>query len=288
MLSSLGVDQYIGPNGAKYVDSVIKTSDYDPATAVTKINEAVSKMIEAHDGFSSYISSINMLGIRDGDPDDSGEYITIRVGFQNEASIDNVSDWKDSAKDWYDIIRGLSMAANEAPEDTKIVGASTGSIILILAGTLKVTTLLATISKTVSVFAKQIIGVGIEIENLRQKRLLTKTIESELRKKEQELKTEALKEIQDSLKDKIVGKDGEVTTALENSIKKVLAFNEKGGSVDFVAPEDIETEDVGDKAEGADVEAKAALAEARIAIQEFQVEREALKLLVDGTNKDST
>ncbi len=180
------------------------------------------------------------------------------------------------------------MAANEAPEDTKIVGASTGSIILILAGTLKVTTLLATISKTVSVFAKQIIGVGIEIENLRQKRLLTKTIESELRKKEQELKTEALKEIQDSLKDKIVGKDGEVTTALENSIKKVLAFNEKGGSVDFVAPEDIETEDVGDKAEGADVEAKAALAEARIAIQEFQVEREALKLLVDGTNKDST
>src|SRR5690606_37578263 len=111
------------------------------------------------------------LGIASESLDEKEGYVTVRVGFKNDASIRNVKDWKTSAEDWYQIVRGLALVCGEAPEDTKVVGASTGSVILILSATYTFSKLLATISKHITGIAKDVIGVRVALEDLRGKKL---------------------------------------------------------------------------------------------------------------------
>ncbi len=235
-----------------------------------------------------YTQVIGNLKLDSNDEDDAGDYITIRVGFQNDAEIRNLTDWKDSAKDWYDIIRGLALASDEAPEDTKIVGASTGSIILILAGTLSVTTLLALISGRLTAVAKHVIGLANEIEDLRHKKFLNQVIEKELKSQQDAAKKEALDDILNLISERLPNLDGEKKTALTGSIKKLLVFNEKGGNVDFVAPDNDEA-DADEDADGGEQpqsQAQIDMAAARQAIHEYQEIREQLKLLTDNSSAD--
>ncbi len=276
MLADLGVEQFIGRVGAQYIEGTIRTAEYDSATAVDLINAALSKLSEAHSGFSQYRSSLKALGVDGADDQADHDAIIIRVGFQNDASIENITDWKESAKDWYAIIRGLALAADEAPEDTKIIGASTGSIILILAGTLSVTTLLALISKNIASIAKEVIGIRNQVEDLRHKKWLNTIIEKEFKKKEEALKTAALTDIIALIKKRIPNIDGEKSAALEISIKNLLAFNEKGGNFDFVSPDNA----VSSGGDGQDLDA---LVEVQTVIRDYQATREQLKLLTDQT-----
>ena len=145
---------------------------------------------------------------------------------------------------------------------------------------LSVTTLLALISKNIASVAKDVIGIGNEIEDLRRKKLLNNTIEKELRNMEKEKKDQAVSDIVELIKGKIHHLDGEKITALTGSIKKLLSFNERGGNVDFVAPE----ADIG---ESKDIDKPTtALAEARAAIQEYQGVREQIKLLANRSAND--
>jgi hypothetical protein len=123
MLESLGVRKYLGEEGATFVESTIQTSNYDPATAVSKIQDAINATNRAVAGLAAYQSALRQLDIKPEEFENIDNHIVIRVGFQNEAAIDNVTDWKESAKDWYDIIRGLALAANEGvyPLDVRMI-----------------------------------------------------------------------------------------------------------------------------------------------------------------------
>jgi len=281
MLTTLGVGAYIGPEGAANVESAVRTSNYDPATAVQRLNAAVQSINSTRGLLAAYVDAVNNLGLRPEDVLADESLITIRVGFQADVGIHNVTEWKDAAREWYDIIRGLSMACDEKPEDVQIIGAASGSIILIMAGTPIFTALLARISKHLTSVAKDIIGVRVAMEDLRQKQLLTKAMENEFKKMEKDKAEGAVRAVENLLEDKVKLKDGEVKTALNRSIEKLLTFNEKGGTVDFVLPRDGEELEQGREAEADGL--KAALIEARAAIREYQGERESLKLLSDGT-----
>ena len=229
---------------------------------------------------TAYKGVIEQLNIEADDIDQLPDRIIIRVGFENDANIGNVADWRDAGREWYDIIRGIAIAANESPENTRVVGAASGSVILILSGTLIVTTMLATISKNISSVAKDIIGVGVERENLRHKKLLTTAMEAELKKIEEKRRTDAVKTVMAELK-KHLHKSilGDAKVALEASVKKLLDFNEKGGVVDFVAPPEFDEEET--EEEGNEDTGRQLLIAARRVIHEYQGEREALRLLTD-------
>ena len=275
----------MGFEGALFVEALVRTAEYDPNTAAAKLQEALSKLGEPDPQFSSYLAATKALGFLEFDPTEDADSIIIRVGFQNEAGIEHLKDWKDSAKDWYEIIRGVSMAAGEAPEHTKVVGASTGSIILFLSASVAVTGLLALISKNLIAVAKDVIGIGNEIEDLRAKKWLNREVEMQFLEMQKERKNQALGTIMEEIRKRFPDIDGEQATALETSTKKLLAFNEKGGNLDFVAPPDAPSD--GDKGEdeNAGDEDRNAMAEVRSLIQEYQATREQLKLLEDRTDK---
>ncbi|KQY90819.1 hypothetical protein ASD25_20080 [Brevundimonas sp. Root1423] len=284
MLTALGADAYMGPAGAEFVNDVVRTSNFDPATAAQKITEAMQTLSKARASFTAYAEAVKNLGFEVRDIEDDEDRIIIRIGFQNDVSIDNVTDWKDAGKEWYEIIRGLAMACDEKPEDVKVVGTATGSIILILAGTVVFTTLLARISKNITSVAMDVLGVRSAMEDLRQKGILTKTMEKEFRDIEKSKRDSAVTTIEGVLAEQLKGKDGEINTALVKSIEKLLTFSEKGGSVDFVAPEENEEEEEEEEGDDvANIKLKAALLEAREAIHEYQGQRLSLKLLSDGT-----
>lgn len=284
MLTDLGVEEYIGPAGAQFVESTIRTADYDPSTASARLQEAINKLGEPNPHFSSYITATKALGLSEIDATEDANAIVIRVGFQNDAGIEHVTAWKDSAKDWYDIIRGVSIAAGEAPEDTRVVGASTGSIILFLSASAAVTTLLALISKNLTAVAKDVVGIGNEIEDLRSKKWLNREVEKQFRDMQKERKADALGAIMEEVKLRLPNIDGSQCTALEASVKKLLTFNEKGGNLDFVAPPEGAT-----SGDGEDVSAdRAAMTEARSLIQEYHAVREQLKLLEDRSREDKS
>ena len=276
LLSHLNIDKYIGHEGANFVEKTIRTSEYDPTTAASIIQVAAAKLGSAQAGFSQYLSALDALEMRSPELSDDSE-IVIRVGFQEEASINNVADWRNSAEDWYGIIRGISMVAGEAPEDTKIVGADTGSIILLLVGTATVTGLLALICKHVVNAAMKTVELQNQIEDLRHKKFLNKTIETELKKQIESTQNGALESIVDLVKRSIENLDGEKISALTSSIQKLLTFSEKGGNVDFVAPDDGAEDDAG--AEDLDEKAESSFGDAQRLIREYQAAREKLKLL---------
>ncbi|HUD30316.1 MAG TPA: hypothetical protein VMQ93_15715 [Novosphingobium sp.] len=272
LLDKLGVSTYLGHEGAHVVDSIVRTGNYDPNTASTQLNEAYGKLSNARTYLDSFLQSLNNLELRD--QEDGSDFITIRVSFQNEASITNVSQWKRSSADWYDIIRGIAMINSEAPEATKVIGATKGSIILILAATAGVTALLAKIAKDITTTAKDILEVENSREDLKQKKMLTKVMADELDRLAKEKKENTVAEIVGEFKHLVAGGAGDKLAALTKSVEKLLAFNEKGGTVDFVMPENFDEDE--DEVQAA---APLGLAAAKKAIQDYQEVREQVKLL---------
>jgi hypothetical protein len=276
VLEQLEAREYLGGDGVQFVDRTIRTATYDAATAAARIQIAVQNVNHAKVALADYRSAVQELRFPSTDLEQALDKIVIRVGFQNDANIDNVTDWRDYGEEWYNIIRGVALAANESPEDTKVIGAATGSVIIILAGTVAVSSMLAVIMKNITGTTKEVISVGVAMENLRQQKILTSTMEAEFKKVEAKKRAEATKTVMAEL-NKYLHKSvmGDAKIALEASVKRLLAFNEKGGMVDFVAPPDADEE----ADEGNEEGAGKLLSDARRIIHEYQGEREALRLL---------
>lgn len=282
VLEDRSVSGYLGKAGARFVEETIKVSNYDSTTASSRLEAAISELNQTLSALRSYSQALDMIGIEPDDFEPADNGITIRIGFRGGASIDHVGDWKESAKDWYDIVRGIALAVGEPPENTRVVGATSGSIILWLVATAGVTFLLARISKHITSIAKDLIGIEAAKENLRQQKLLTKAIEDDLNGQIEGKKASAKELVLAEVKKAIPQIDGERENALMNSVQKLLAFSRAGGDVDFVAPLSEE--------EGEDGEAEgvaAYLAEAREAIVEYQATRDEIRLLTDGRANDN-
>lgn len=276
LLDELEVLELLGPSGADNVSNIVRTSSYDPASVDQKIRTRLERINTANEKLNAASSALIGIGFALDDFHSADDRIVIRVGFRREASIENITDWKSSAEDWYQIVRGVGIAAGEAPENTKILGATRGSIILILSATCAVTALLALISKHISGIAKDALSVLSEIENLRQKKMLTATMESEMKSIAASKREEGLKIIEDEISKMIsTALDGEKKTALQKSILKLLDFGEKGGDIDFVQPPE-ETGTEPDKNSDID-QLVDKFSEVRKLIGEYQDVREQLK-----------
>lgn len=287
VLDELEVRELLGQSGVDFVESSIKTSTYDPATSEKHIAAARQYLSSANDKLNGYREALTNLGMVQQSFEPEADRIIIRIGFRNDAAIKNVIDLKNSSRDWFDIIRGLALAVGEAPENTEVRGASTGSVILILSSTAILAKCLALISKYVTQIAKDVISVAAEVENLKQKRMLTKTMEAEFKAVESNIREEGLKALANELNAMVpADAQGDVKAAIEKSVEKLLKFGEKGGDVDFVAPPSTEG-DAPDEQNGEDVAAGPNdIEQVRQLILEYQRVREDVRLLEDGTQRD--
>jgi hypothetical protein len=244
-LDKIGVGQFLGFRGAEFVSRVVTESSYDPATSASEVKVASDKVTSVTKMLENLAAAMHAADFKSDhtDGEDDGETAMARIQFRQDASIGNVADMKKWSADWNDIARGIGHLVNETPHDMRVVGASKGSIIICVSGSMALISAFAFMSKKVSGIVLDVLRVKVAIEDLRHKRLSNEVIERSMR--------DDLKKREDTLVDDIIAElklragglaeehDGHLKTA----VKKYVDFSKKGGEVDYLLPPEPEVEE---------------------------------------------
>ena len=280
-LERLGVDGLFGEKGKRWLKQTIQSSVYDPVTTFTTVQDAIRRITSANYLLSEFReASMNAKFDEEYVSPSIGSPYLINVVFQQDASIGNVRDWKVSASDWELIISGVAAVAGEKPEETQVVGASQGSIILKLSATPLVTKILATISKHIASISNDYLDFQLKREELKRSRMMSDAIEQDLARQEKERRDDGKSKILEAVKLLTPNAKPEELSKLEKALKKYISFSEKGGEVDFVAPPELD-----ENSDDYDNDLARTLGEVRDLIEEYQSEKQQTKLLEGPTEE---
>ncbi len=244
LLKANGAHPYLGKEGLNRFKRIVRGNTFDPATASEDARTAYNRVNETVVKLESIRSALEAASVRVERPFVIDEGIVTRLHFKDKANIGDVAELKKWSTEWYDIARGISAAVGEKPEDVRIIGASTGTVILVLATTIAVASTLAILALRANTISKSVLDVLNGIEDLRHKKVLNKTIEEAMKAHAEEIKASGVAEAVKDVKTQI-GKaiDKEVEAQLQKAVEKYFAFTEKGGEIDMIAPPKLETDE---------------------------------------------
>ncbi|EAT11594.1 hypothetical protein HF888_12265 [Bermanella marisrubri] len=250
MLSSFGILDHLGQTGVDKLEGILFKNSLDIATAAVKVNEIVQKFniaIQRSDQIQTNLKPL-IPDYESQEEPENNENVVMRVHFQNEVSLENISDFKKLGNTWWEIGRGIAMAHDHSPEDIKVIGAQKGSIIIELAVIAAIATTTSTIILSALKVADRVLTIRKKAEEIKALKLSNQKLENDLEKEAEKEKKEGLenitKEISINLNINQNG-DGEKVKVLEKSIRNLIDFVEKGGEVDFFTPDqDEESEEI--------------------------------------------
>jgi hypothetical protein len=245
-LEKLKIVHLLGNKGSDKIDEILFENNIDIASATIKIkvlSDMINKSISNVSSLESALKGNFEIDETDELPDNS---VLMRVYFQNDVSISNLTEFKKLSAMWYDIGCGIAMAQDKSPEDFHIIGAKKGSIVIEMAVAFGIATSVSKILLEAFKVADRYLDILKKVQELKGLKLGNKQIEQELKKEAQKEKDDGIKSILEStvLDLKLdVNQQGDKVSAIEKSIKKLIGFTENGGLVDFVQPEESEEEE---------------------------------------------
>ena len=269
-LDQLGIAGAVGEEGITRIEDILYKNVIDVATSAQKLQQTLQKINEG-------LSKSNQIktGLTDCVFKEEYEFkneILMRVSFTGHALMENVKDFKSWGTIWYDIGRGIAMAHNSSPEDIKIVGATKGSIIIELAVVASIATTTSVIILAVLKVAEKLLDIRKKAEELRGLKLkhdkLAKDLDEEAENEKKDGVEKITGDIVSQLKIKI-DSEGDKIKALDKAVKNLVNFIEKGGVVDFIVPEEADSEESEEDNN----------AELRVAFQEIRKLEKKLELL---------
>lgn len=233
LLYEMGVGQALGPDGAGALDDILTRAPIDPVTAAQKVQAIVRQLDAAVKKFEGIKSALQ--GIED-EPLDRGGGVLLRVRFRGEAAIENVKDLREWANHWFDIGRGIAMAQNTAPEDIRVVGASTGSIIIELMVAYGIAKLTSAILLEALRVAERVLQIRAQAEQVRTLHLANDRLAQQIEAEAEQERQTRIEQVVKNVSGQVENIDGEKQIALTKSIEKLVNFTEKGGKIDYVVP----------------------------------------------------
>lgn len=244
-LDALGIRGFLGDAGAAAIEDLLYRNVIDTVTSANRLAEIAGELTEGISKLAQISQGLHGC-VPTGMAQASGE-VLLRITFTGKASMKSVSEFKEWGSTWYDIGRGIAMAHQSTPDDVRIVGASTGSVVLILATTAAIAHTASFIILRGLAVAERVLDLRVKAEELRGMKLKNDKIAAELMKAADIEKSEGVDEIANEAAKTLKltkAKNGEEIAALTQSVKDLLGFVESGGKVDFVlpAPEDDEDE----------------------------------------------
>lgn len=292
-LECIGIVQWVGVEAAAAVEDVLFRNAIDSATAAAHMQKGASA-IQAGVNRSNAIRDSLAPCLPATSSDELPREILLRVGFEGDASITNMVEFQRWARKWHEIGRGITMAHGESPESIKVVGASKGSIILELAIQPEIARSFALIITTSLVLAEQFHRVRRQAREVRKLDLEIEEkerIAKDLEENADRIRTKGAEEITDrlriSLEIEVDDASGDVIIALGKSVKGLLDFVDKGGSVDLVVPPEAEV--AGDDGEAAALQPMAdELRQLRAQVEEIRQKEDTLRLLAAPEDLDGT
>ena len=151
--------------------------------------------------------------------------ILMRVTFTGQAKMGNIKDFKTWDNPWYDIGRGIALAHGTSPEDIKIVGATTGSIIIELAVVASIATTASGIILAALKVAEKVLDIKKKAEEIRGLKLTNDKLAKDLDEAADTEKAKGIEEITVTMIKKLSIKktgEGDKVKALETSIKNLV------------------------------------------------------------------
>ena len=243
-LRELGIAEAVGEEGINTIEDILYRHVIDVATSVEKL-EQLEQKIDTGIQKSEQIGE-GLKGCVFEEEYETENEVLVRVSFTGNAVMANVNDFKKWGNIWHDIGRGIAMANNETPEDVKIVGATKGSIIIELAVIAKIAITMSGIILAALKVAEKVLDIRKTAEEIRNLNLKNKKLSSEIEKEAENEKTVGIGQISTEIIDSLnLNKDGQgdKITALEKAVKNLVNFIESGGEVDFIMPEETQSEE---------------------------------------------
>jgi len=282
-LDRMGVLRHVGVPAVEQIEDTLYRNSLDVATAAAKIQVSVEALAE---GFARAESIREALK---GCVDDElalGDEVLIRVGFSGDAAINNVVDFKDWAKKWHEIGRGLAMIHGMAPEEIHVIGASRGSVIIELGVAVKFAASIGSVIIFALEVAERVVRIRKHAIETRGFQFANTKIAEDIEAAAALEREKGAKEIQEKLlreQGLDEEREGDKAVALVRSIDSLLDFLEKGGDVDCVIPQDEELEDGEEPTEGASAKQLQDLRESFSTIRLLEAK---VKLLEAGDDPD--
>lgn len=245
ILENIGIAKNVGKNGVILVEDILYKNALDVASAVStfqkiigEINTGIQWAEQANGVLKRIVDEEYIVS------DDAN--VVIRIHFMKEAHLANLTEFKEWGKIWYEIGRGVAIVNGEAPDNIEIIGASKGSLILVLACSFGIS---KTISKIIMEALKvidRIFDIKKKAEEIRAMKLANDQVEKSLNAAAEQEKDQGSKAIVKMMIEEYGLEkpgQGDKNTELTNAIKKLIDFVEKGGEIDFVLPESNENAD---------------------------------------------
>lgn len=234
------VRELLGIEGAIWLEDRVNNSGINSEKAAQGIRSALTSLSSVYGNLNNLTSSFIKLGLKPKEVEDDGGII-VRLRFDGKSGINNVSDLKKQSSDWYEIIRAISGSVGEAPEQTRIVGASTGSIILVLSATAAAATVLAVISKKLTSVVTDGIALANAMEDLKHKKIINRAIEQAIKDQQKLILSKGIDEAVSAVKALPITSDMNIEneTALVSAVKKIANFQDNGGDIDMIAPSHV-------------------------------------------------
>lgn len=243
-LNKLNIFNIFGRIAIEELENILYKNALDIVTATQEVNkkytllgQGIAKINKIREGLTGLVEVEEHII----------DKAIIRVHFDNEASIDNITDFKKWSATWYDISRGITMVHGTSPEDISVIGANKGSIIIELATAYAITKTLSEIILKVLKVVEKVYDIRKKAEEIRGMKLSNDKISNELEKEANNIKKTDVEAIVDSISESESVSDGEVKTNLSKAITKLLDFVDKGGEIDFTLPEDADEEEAEEK-----------------------------------------
>jgi hypothetical protein len=243
-LGMFSIAPYVGAEGVNLTNDILYKNVIDIATSaakfkeiIQKINQGIQKTQQIKSGLTDIVTEAEF---------ETNQNVLVRVSFRGDAGIHNISDFKEYGCIWFEIGYGVALAHNLPPEEIKIIGASTGSIILELVVVCAIAKTISTIILSALKVAERILDIQKKAEEIRALKIKNDKVAIELEKESEAEKKNGVENIVQEVMSLLkieADKEGDKIPALSKSIGNLVTFIEKGGNVDFVLPKEIDSSD---------------------------------------------
>lgn len=275
ILRNFNVYSAIGPQAAKRVSTRVKELAYDPATVLNELTQATQSISNARNHLQTINHAFLEAGIDITPPTLPEDHLIMWVNFTSEVSIENVSDLKKQSQAWFEILRGIAIAAGQKPEDIIVVRTSKSSPFIIewamTAALIRLTSLMI---RDICDSITSVLEVRQKLTELAQDQIINELISKGLREIEKERADNAKETVNKKAKQlfKQTLEDG-AQNGLEKAIERLMTFFEKGGEVEFKIAKQTESDGLND------AEVSKELADAKEAMKLFRQSSAVLRQL---------
>jgi hypothetical protein len=268
----------MGEKGVDRVTAIFSEHNLDPMGAINAFTEMRQKYEQLITSASATLKVLEPIEIGEVETDIEEGRAVLQITFKDKAAISNVTEWREYSEQWWQIVRSFGLLTDTTTDQAKVLSFQQGSVLVEVSAPCLLVTAVGIAASRILTVIERLLDLRKKIAEIKQLDLTNKQIERDLEKeadafqenKGNQIAQQVIAEIN---KAKVT--DGEVTTAVQMSVKNLFIFLDKGGTVDCRLRE----------AEEQPEEAKR-LRTVYDSIRQLETQIDELKLLTDGRKSD--